>query len=112
MTLGQTVATFGGIFLLAAVVEALTEYLVRPIVKLIYVSLSPSRQAPETMDALRYVSAVVGVVLCWAYNMDLLAMAGLTAQVPFVGVVVTGLLIGRGSNFVNDFVAKYLVREK
>lgn len=112
MTLEQTAVTFGGIFILAAVVEALTEYLVRPIVKLVYKLADPDGEVPETMDALRYVSAGVGVVLCWAYNVDLLALAGLQAVVPFVGVIVTGLLIGRGSNFVNDFVAKFLTRQK
>jgi hypothetical protein len=28
--------------------------------------------------------------------------------VPFVGEVATGLLIGRGSNFVNDFIERWV----
>jgi hypothetical protein len=109
MTLLQTAGVVSGLLVLATVVEALTEYLARPIVKAIYAYFG---EVPETMAALRYVGAVVGVALCLAYGVDLLALTGLTAQVPFVGPVVTGLLIGRGANFVNDFLGKYAIREK
>jgi len=58
--------------------------------------------------ALRYSAAIVGVGLCLVYAMDLLALVGLTARAPYVGEVLTGLLIGRGANFVNDFVERWV----
>jgi hypothetical protein len=92
------------ILLLAALTEALVEYFIAPLIK------------PDTMkDApvwrsmvLRYSAAAVGVALCLVYAVDLLGMIGLSGRVPFVGEVATGLLIGRGSNFVNDFIERWV----
>lgn len=73
------------ILALATISEALIEYLGTAL---------PSQIKP-------YVAAALGVLLCLAYQADLLALLGLTARVPLVGSVLTGLLVGRGSNFVN-----------
>lgn len=106
---GATVATYGGILLLAAVVEGLVEYFARPIAARIYAWARHDGQVPDTLPALRYVSALVGVGLCIAYSADLLAIVGLESQIPYIGAIVTGLLVGRGANFVNDFASRYLV---
>jgi hypothetical protein len=37
-----------------------------------------------------------------------LAMAGLVSPWPWVGNVVTGLIIGRGANFVHDLASRWL----
>lgn len=50
-----------------------------------------------------YVAAVLAVGLCLAYNVDLLAALGYEAVLPYVGQITTGLIVGRGSNYVNDF---------
>lgn len=55
--------------------------------------------------ALRYSA---GVVLCIAYAVDILALVALVSGWPLVGCVLTGLLIGRGANFVNDFVERWV----
>jgi hypothetical protein len=51
-------------------------------------------------------AAVVAVVVCLLYGVDLLADAlqafGIVAQVPYAGMVLTGLALGRGSNFANN----------
>lgn len=78
------------IFVLSFVVEALVEYLGQPV---------PARWKP-------YAGALVGVMLCLAYGADLLARLGYPARVPYVGEVLTGLLIGRGSNVLNDIIAR------
>lgn len=51
-------------------------------------------------------SIVLGVLLTVAYNVDLLSVVGFTSQVPFVGSVVTGVLISRGSNYIFDLVGQ------
>jgi hypothetical protein len=104
------------ILLVAALTEAIVEYFVAPIVK------------PQPVDAtapaalgnpkgelirsliLRYVAALVAVGLCLAYRVDLLALAGLQPPWPWLGSIVTGLLVGRGSNFINDFAERWLKR--
>lgn len=47
---------------------------------------------------------VIGILVALAYNIDLFAMAGLTSVIPFVGCVLTGVLISRGSNYVFDLI--------
>lgn len=82
------------IFILAAVVEAIITYVV------------PKNNTDEPREWLKYVSAVMGVVVCVAYNADILATLGVVSTVPYIGAVITGLIVGRGSNFLNDFYAK------
>ncbi len=106
----STFETLGAILLLAAIVEALTEYLVRPLALRAYQwagGLEAGDEAP-TLPALRYVSAAFGIALCFLYRADLLAILGLDARFAWVGYVVTGLLIGRGANFVSDFAGRWL----
>jgi hypothetical protein len=97
------------IFLLAALAEGLVEYLVAP-------WLEGLKGATEKLEnvrvmALRYISALVGIGLSLVYGADLLAIFGVEAGVPYVGSVLTGVLIGRGSNYVHDFVGKWLTPE-
>lgn len=83
---------FFGIMVLAVLVEAIIEWLGTPI---------PPVYKP-------YVAALLGVVICLAYGADLPAAFGLPT-VPYVGSVVTGLVIGRGSNYLNDLISRLKV---
>lgn len=51
---------------------------------------------------LMYVALAFGVVLCVAYKVDIPSMLGLVASHGWVNWVVSGLIVGRGSNYVND----------
>lgn len=89
-------AAFALILIIAAVAEALVEYFIAPLV-------------PDTAKKfLPYAAAALGVLLCTAYRIDLLAAAGLVSPWPIIGQVVSGFLIGRGSNFINDFADRWL----
>lgn len=80
------------IFVLATVTESIVEYF-----------LSPLFDRYDLSDFLRYASMLVGVAFCVLYKVDILnQIAGLTAVSPVVGWIVSGLLLGRGSNFIND----------
>lgn len=86
-------ASILGIVVLATFIEGLITY--------VFGESSESSTRPWV----RYVALVVGIAAAIAYKIDILAMAGLTAAYPYVGYVVSGLVIGRGSNYVNDFVS-------
>ncbi|HOU22679.1 MAG TPA: hypothetical protein PLN42_00340 [Anaerolineae bacterium] len=114
----ENLVPYVAILLLSAVTEALVEFLAKPIIKLIE-SKQPPTPAPVPVDGpkppnwfdicLQYIAAAVGIGLCVLYKADLLALAGLYAEaVPWIGAVVTGALIGRGANFINDFAGRYL----
>lgn len=52
---------------------------------------------------IKYVALFAGVLLAIAYKVDIPSMAGLPF-VPFVNYILSGIAIGRGSNYVNDLV--------
>lgn len=83
---------FLGIFVLAVLVEGIIEYLAIPV---------PSRFKP-------YLAAILAMIVCVAYGADLPAALGLPA-VRYVGSIVTGLVIGRGSNYLADVVKRISV---
>src|SRR5260221_369596 len=82
--------SIGLIFVLTILTEGIIEYLGTPI---------PTRFKP-------YAAALLSTLVCVLYNADLLAMLGYPALVPYVGAVLTGLVIGRGSNYVNDLISR------
>ena len=107
--------TITAILILATLVESLVEYLVRPLVKpplqVRPVLIADPRESGDTtwQDlVLRYVAAAVGIALCVLYKADLLEMVSVTSPWPYVGNVITGIIIGRGANFVHDFASRWL----
>lgn len=83
-----------GILLLAMVVEALIEYFVAPLFAEFDIS-----------DYAKYAAAVVAVAFCFAYDVDVLSeLIGLESIYSWAGNIVSGLILGRGSNFLNDII--------
>lgn len=79
-----------GILLLATLVEGFVEY--------------AFGKVEQLKSALVYISLGLGVAASIAYKVDILASFGLVAT-PVVGYVVSGLIIGRGANYVNDIIS-------
>ncbi|TDT63437.1 hypothetical protein [Fonticella tunisiensis] len=48
---------------------------------------------------------IIGLLLALGTGLDLMAMIGVPMKVPYVGMILTGLLISRGANFVHDILA-------
>ena len=53
------------------------------------------------------VTIVLGVAVCILYGCDILAVMGLNASVPYVGNLLTGIIVARGSNYVYDLIGKF-----
>ena len=113
--------TLTAILLLSWLAEAITEYVARPWLKAPVTQPhasgaglpAPDPESPDPDDdkppALRYAALGFGLILAVAYRVDLLALVGLVSPwSPFVGYVVTGLVIGRGSNFLHDLADRWL----
>lgn len=49
---------------------------------------------------------VVSILICILVNIDLFSILGLTMSLPYVGSVLTGILMSRGANFVHDLFNK------
>lgn len=62
---------------------------------------------------LMYVSALVGVLLMIYYKLDIVAILAQYLKVEpviepgMVGFILTGLIVGRGANFVHQIVDKF-----
>lgn len=52
----------------------------------------------------RVLGVILGMILCWAYTIDLLYLLGFVSPVPFIGTLLTGILISRGANGVHDLL--------
>ena len=108
----ELLAAVTSILVLAAVAEALVEHLFAPIID---ARAEDKVITPGRMDwrplVLRYTSVFLSVLLTIVYRADLLLLLNLSPPWPWVGWVITGLLIGRGSNFIHDFASRWLTYE-
>ena len=51
-------------------------------------------------------SLILGIVIAMAYKLDLPKYIGLQSNISYVGSVLTGILISRGSNYLFDLLNK------
>lgn len=83
------------IIIIAIVIEGVVEYL-----KISFPSFAESRWVIVT-------TILLGVGVAIAYDADMLAVAGLSAKIPYVGNILTGIIMARGSNYLYDIIGKY-----
>ena len=86
------------IITLAVIVEALIEYAK---------SVGKAVAGGGWKTAATQLVAIVGAVaLCVAAKADLFAAIGLQFVWPWLGVLLTGIIISRGANYVSDFIKR------
>lgn len=51
-------------------------------------------------------SLVLGIIIAIAYKLDLPKYLGLQSDIYYVGNILTGILISRGSNYLYDLISK------
>lgn len=86
------------IFALALLVEGLTEYFLADLLQVLKLPAS----------FLKLMAAGMGVALCLVYEVDALALFfGLSPRWAPLGEVLTGLMLGRGANFLHDLYSRY-----
>jgi len=54
---------------------------------------------------------IIGVGVALAFHVDMFELAGVPATVPYVGVVLTGILLSRGGNFIHDILKRLGVKQ-
>ena len=54
------------------------------------------------------ITAIIGIFLAILSGLDAFTLVGINFAVPFVGQVLTGLVISKGSNYVYDFITKII----
>lgn len=49
---------------------------------------------------------VVGLIVAIGTGFDIFTLSGIPISIPYVGLILTGILISRGANFVHDLLSK------
>lgn len=81
------------IVFMAIVVEGLIEYVKLGIQKSMCVEI--------------IAAMVLGIAVAFLYNLDVFSALGIVARFDYVGNIMTGLVISRGSNYVFDLIGKF-----
>ncbi len=92
----ENIGVFFSALVLAFMVEALLEY----VLGIWFVPMSEQLR-PKILMA---IGLVLGIALCLSYQVDLLAELGL--QPSIVGQVLTGAVVGRGSDYLHGLWKK------
>lgn len=50
------------------------------------------------------ISIILGITIAVAYGLDLPEYFNLKSKIPYVGEVITGILLSRGSNYIYDLL--------
>ena len=92
------------LFVAAVVGEGTIEYLVAPVFDWLKAS------GWDTMlcqQLLRFCSCALGIIIAWQLQLAFFQFAfGVNALNPWFDITVTGVAIGRGSNYVHDLIKK------
>jgi len=90
----MTIAIVGAVVFLALLVERVIEIFVKPLI-------------PDAhKDKALYVALVLGVALALGFQVDAISPTleqfGAVPLAPWVGMIVTGIVIGGGGNLIHD----------
>ena len=99
------------VFLLTFLIEAFTEYIFGTVFDKV-----PKLQPFKWL--LMYLAMVFGILLCFFYKIDLISILAKALNVPdfssitAVGMLLSGLSVGRGSNFLHQIVSQFFPAPK
>lgn len=51
-------------------------------------------------------SLVLGILICSLAGLDIFSIIGIGLNLPVLGCILTGIIVSRGANFVNDIFSK------
>lgn len=60
------------------------------------------------VQILRLWSGLVGILIAWQLSLNIFELLGATLVWPVMGFILTGLLLGRGSNYLHDLLKRYI----
>lgn len=60
------------------------------------------------IQCMRLWSGAVGIFIAWQLSLEIFGMLGATLVWPVAGYVLTGLVVGRGSNYLHELLKRYI----
>lgn len=52
-------------------------------------------------------SIIFGIIFSVSYELDLLDYFGVKSKIKYIGFIITGILISRGSNYIWDLISNF-----
>lgn len=94
-----------GILFLAIFCEGSITFFYTDVVKL-FGELTP-REFLRLYSA-RYVALILGLLLAFGFRINIPELLGLKAVAAWIGIAVSGVVIGRGANYIHDVLSTIL----
>lgn len=93
--MNQSLTPLAAILIFAALNEAFIEYI--------------CGNVKQLRDYIPLISLISGIMLALVYQVNFFTQVlGIQSSAPFLDILLSGFIISRGSNFLNDFVQKFL----
>ena len=110
MEAGEALKLAGVIVLAAGAGEGIIEFLPAPIIR----ALFPKEDEQNAIRGiiLNTLSAVLGVGLALNFNLSVFSMLGAEGNMTWAGQVVTGVLLGRGSNYMHALIKRFTIESE
>lgn len=54
------------------------------------------------------VALIFGEAFAFNYQVDLIAIAGVTGMYPIIGILATGVFLSRGAAYINEIISKLM----
>ncbi len=86
------------ILVLAITVEALIQYS-KTIIEML------EKKQYKTF-ATQLAAILLSVFICFTAGVDLYTLVGVSFTLPWLGMLLTGIVVSRGSNYTSDFIAR------
>ncbi len=86
------------------IVSIICQYVVEQIKKLF--KFHRGRYFKNIINFKVLTSIVCSMLMCIAYNIDMLVLLGLTTTVPLIGQIITAIIVSAGSTTVHELVGK------
>lgn len=100
----------GLIVLAAGVGEGIIEFIPVPVLNV--VMPDSERNRTRRTFVLNLLSALLGVGIALNFRLGVFALLGATGQLAVLDPVLTGILIGRGSNYAHGFIKRFVMEKQ
>jgi len=99
----------GLVILAAAVDEGVIEFIISPVLEIFAKTKDTEENKPQRTVILNGLSAILGVLIAVNFSIGLFVLLGGSERFAGVDQVLTGVLVGRGSNYIHGFVEKFII---
>lgn len=107
MDASQAIGVGINILILAGLVEGLVEFFIAPVLEPLKKREVQEGDVDWRVVILRVCSLGAGLLASFAFGIDILAEFGVNAAAPWIGMLASGFIIARGSNYTHDLVGKW-----